>query len=89
METSQDAAVPTRLFASIIPNLIIVLEHTQSAQGVVTPQTKQALLQATNDFKNTLAQAKDYGAALPGGDLNFQEQNELILMLEKLRNHRL
>ena len=46
METSKDAAIPARLFSSIVPNLITVLEHTQSAEGVVTPQAKQALLQA-------------------------------------------
>lgn len=46
METSEGAVIPTRLFSSIIPNLITVLEHTKSAEGVVTPQAKQALLQA-------------------------------------------
>lgn len=46
MESTKDAAIPTRLFSSIIPNLITVLEHTQRAEGVVTPQAKQALLQA-------------------------------------------
>ncbi|KAG8220739.1 hypothetical protein J3R82DRAFT_3069 [Butyriboletus roseoflavus] len=89
METCKDAgAIPARLFSSIIPNLITVLEHTQSAEGVVMPQAKQALLQATNDLKNTLSQAKDYATSLPGGELNFQEQDELILMLERLRDHK-
>lgn len=50
METSKDAAIPVRLFSSIIPNLITVLEHTQSAEGVSTPQAKQALLQAVREF---------------------------------------
>lgn len=44
--------------------------------------------QQTNDLKSTLAQAKDYATALPGGELNFQEQDKLILMLEKLRDHK-
>ncbi|KAH0838745.1 hypothetical protein J3R83DRAFT_7110 [Lanmaoa asiatica] len=88
METSKDTAIPARLFSSIILNVITVLEHTQSAEGVVTPQAKQALLQATNDLKSTLAQARDYATALPGGELNFQEQSELILILEKLRDHK-
>ncbi|KAG6373166.1 hypothetical protein JVT61DRAFT_6783 [Boletus reticuloceps] len=86
METS--TAIPARLFSAIIPNLISVLKHTQSAEGVVTPQAKQALLQATNDLKNTLTQAKDYASSIPGGELNFQEQDELLLMLEKLRGHK-
>lgn len=47
METCRDAGtIPARLFSSIIPNLITVLEHTRSAEGVVTLQAKQALLQA-------------------------------------------
>ncbi|KAF8555947.1 hypothetical protein OG21DRAFT_787867 [Imleria badia] len=88
METSKDTAIPSQLFSSIIPNLITVLEHTQSAEGVVTPQAKQALLQATNELKSTLTQAKEYATALPGGEVNFQEQDELLLMLEKLRDHK-
>lgn len=50
MEPSKDAAIPEQLFSSIIPNLITVLEHTQSAEGVVMPQAKQALLQAVCEF---------------------------------------
>ncbi|KAN0101091.1 hypothetical protein V8E55_001075 [Tylopilus felleus] len=88
MEPSKDAAIPEQLFSSIIPNLITVLEHTQSAEGVVMPQAKQALLQATNDLKSTLTQAKDFATALPGGELNFQEQDQLLLMLKKLRDHK-
>ncbi|KAF9221314.1 hypothetical protein BS17DRAFT_819916 [Gyrodon lividus] len=85
---NSDNAIPAPLFAGIIPKLITVLEHTQRSEGAVTPQAKQALLQATNDFKSALAQANDYASALPGGELNFQEQNELIAMLEKLRDHK-
>ncbi|KIJ21279.1 hypothetical protein PAXINDRAFT_31403, partial [Paxillus involutus ATCC 200175] len=80
--------IPAPLFAAIIPKLISVLEHTQRLGGAVTPQAKQTLLQATNDFKSALAQAKDYASALPGGELNFRDQDELIAMLEKLRDHR-
>ena len=46
METSKDAAIPAQLFSGIIPNLLTVLDRTQRAEGVVTPQAKQALLQA-------------------------------------------
>ncbi|KAF9235870.1 hypothetical protein BU15DRAFT_77592 [Melanogaster broomeanus] len=60
MDDADNAAIPSPLFAGIIPKLITVLEHTQRSEGAMTPQAKQALLQATNDFKNALAQAKDY-----------------------------
>ncbi|KAG6327116.1 hypothetical protein ID866_11973 [Astraeus odoratus] len=33
-------------------------------------------------------QAKDYAAYLPGGELNTQEQQELIETLEKLWDHK-
>ncbi|KIK80046.1 hypothetical protein PAXRUDRAFT_251678 [Paxillus rubicundulus Ve08.2h10] len=88
MDANVEDSIPTPLFAAIIPKLIVVLEHTQRLGGVVTPQAKQTLLQTTNDFKSALAQAKDYASALPGGELNFREQDELIAMLEKLRDHR-
>ncbi|KIJ68862.1 hypothetical protein HYDPIDRAFT_81510 [Hydnomerulius pinastri MD-312] len=86
--TVPDSALPAPLFGCIIPKLIAVLEHTQRSEGTVTPQAKQALLQATNDFKSTLAQAKDYANSLPGGELNAQQQDELIKMLEMLRDHK-
>lgn len=106
-------AWPEGLFESIVPKLIAVLEHTQRSDSPVTPQAKQALLQAvrppvrptgpvssssstltrhppaqTTDFKTTLAHAKDYAARLPGGETNLDEQNELIAMLEDLREHK-
>ncbi|KIJ59843.1 hypothetical protein HYDPIDRAFT_32835 [Hydnomerulius pinastri MD-312] len=86
--TVPDSALPAPLFGCIIPKLIAVLEHTQRSEGTVTPQAKQALLQATNDFKSTLAQAKEYANSLSGGELNAQQQDELIRMLEMLRDHK-
>lgn len=72
----------------IVPKLIAVLEHTQVSGNNLTPQTTQALLQATNDYKNVLLQAKKYAATLPGGELNAEDQEELIAMLERLRDHK-
>ncbi|KAI6043777.1 hypothetical protein EDC04DRAFT_2890462 [Pisolithus marmoratus] len=72
----------------IIPKLIAVLEHTQMSGSNPTPQTTQGLLQATNEYKNTLLQAKKYAATLPGGELNVADQEELIAMLERLRDHK-
>lgn len=42
----------------------------------------------TNDYKNTLSQAKEYASHLPGGELNADEQKALIDMLERLREHK-
>ncbi|KAL4068968.1 hypothetical protein J3A83DRAFT_4247329 [Scleroderma citrinum] len=80
--------LPESLFEQIIPKLITVLRHTQRSDSTVTPQAKQALLQATNDYKNTLLQAKEYSAHLPGGELNAEEQKALIKLLERLHEHK-
>lgn len=40
----------------------------------------------TTDFKNSLAHARSMIQELPGGELLIEEQNELIAMLEQLRD---
>lgn len=75
-------------YEQIVPKLVTVLEHTQVSSNNLTPQTTQALLQATNDYKNVLLQAKKCAATLPGGELNAEDQEELISMLERLRDHK-
>ena len=42
----------------------------------------------TTTFKNTLAQARELGIALPGGEMLTQEQDEVIAMLEELRDRK-
>ncbi|KAG2139656.1 hypothetical protein DEU56DRAFT_735434 [Suillus clintonianus] len=81
-------ALPTSLFDGLLSKLAIVLELTQKADGTATPVAKQALLQATNDFKYTLAQAKDYASTLAGGDLLVEEQDSVVAMLEILKQHK-
>ncbi|KAF5376977.1 hypothetical protein D9615_007210 [Tricholomella constricta] len=78
--------LPTSLYESLLLKLVTILELTQNSEGIVTPQAKQALLQATNDFKNAINQAKDLAAGLPGGEMLVQDQDEVIEMLEKLRD---
>lgn len=41
----------------------------------------------TNDFKNALQRAKDLANGLPGGELVVEEQEEIIAMLERIREH--
>ncbi|KIM81750.1 hypothetical protein PILCRDRAFT_821099 [Piloderma croceum F 1598] len=80
--------LPTALFEGLLLKLVTVLELTRRPEGMATPQAKQALLQATNDFKNTLNKAKELVNLLPGGEMLVEEQDEIIDMLEKLRDHK-
>ncbi|KAF8737366.1 hypothetical protein AX14_012961 [Amanita brunnescens Koide BX004] len=80
--------IPTHLYQSLILKLVAVLELTQSPNGVVTPQAKQALLQATNDYKNAMSQARELASNLPGGELVIEEQEQVIQMLEQLRDRK-
>ena len=56
---------------SLLPKLAHILQLMRHSQGIMTPEAKQALLHATNDFKY---QAKDAAANLPGGELTLSEQ---------------
>lgn len=78
----------THLYESLLPKLAHILELTRRLEGITTPEAKQALLHATNDFKNTLSQARDVAANLPGGELTLSEQDEVIRMLEAMRDQK-
>ncbi|KAJ7075367.1 hypothetical protein B0H15DRAFT_866937 [Mycena belliarum] len=80
--------LPAALFESLLLKLVAVLELTQRPEGTVTPQAKQAVLQATNDFKSALNQAKELAANLPGGELLIEDQVEVIQMLTALRDRK-
>ncbi|KAJ7663046.1 hypothetical protein B0H17DRAFT_1092990 [Mycena rosella] len=80
--------LPAALFESLLLKLVAVLELTQRPEGTVTPQAKQAVLQATNDFKSTLTHAKELAAGLPGGELLLADQLEVIAMLTVLRDRK-
>ncbi|KAF5356257.1 hypothetical protein D9756_004346 [Leucocoprinus leucothites] len=80
--------LPVNLYESLLLKLVTVLQLTHQTEGTTTPAAKQTILQATNDFKSALAQAKDLVANLPGGELMIQEQDEVIQMLETLRDRK-
>jgi hypothetical protein len=42
----------------------------------------------TNDFKSSMARAREFALALPGGELGIEEQDQIIEMLEKLRDRK-
>ncbi|PFH48226.1 hypothetical protein AMATHDRAFT_150420 [Amanita thiersii Skay4041] len=81
-------ALPAELYQSLFKKLAVVLELTQKPDGVVTPQAKQALLQAANEYKNTLTQAKELAMNLPGGEMCIEDQDEVIEMLEEIRRRK-
>ncbi|KAL4063929.1 hypothetical protein V8B97DRAFT_2026246 [Scleroderma yunnanense] len=56
--------LPESLFEQIIPKLITVLRHTQRSDSTVTPQAKQALLQANSTWSDTCCIHKDSSAEL-------------------------
>ncbi|KAL0952177.1 hypothetical protein HGRIS_008790 [Hohenbuehelia grisea] len=81
-------SLPPSLFDSLTTKLLHILELSQMADGAATPQARQTLLQATNDFKNTIQQAKDLAEKLPGGELVLEDQDQVIAMLEDLRDRK-
>ncbi|TFK43103.1 hypothetical protein BDQ12DRAFT_674399 [Crucibulum laeve] len=86
--TGTSASIPVGLYESLLEKLVAVLRLTQQPDGVQTPQAKQALLMATNDFRSTLAQAKDVAVNLAGGELMIEDQDDVINMLETLKNRK-
>ncbi|EMD41607.1 hypothetical protein CERSUDRAFT_90181 [Gelatoporia subvermispora B] len=75
----------TAQFETLVPKLATVLERAQQAEEGLTPQTKQALVAATNDFKDSIRAAREAARALPGGELALAEQDAVLEMLERLR----
>lgn len=85
---SSSSVLPMSLYEGLLAKLVKILELTQKPEGTATPQAKQALLHATNDFKSSIAQAKDLAAELAGGELRIDEQDEVIEMLTQLRDRK-
>ncbi|KAI0932766.1 hypothetical protein AcW1_000210 [Taiwanofungus camphoratus] len=78
----------TTLFETLLLKLATVLELIQQSEVALSPQIKQALVHATNDFKESLKQAKEAANNLPGGELSVGEQDEVIEMLQRLKNNK-
>jgi len=72
-------------YSSLLLTLVSVLETSQTQDGLVS---KQALLNSTNELKETLANAKKAATNLPGGDMSLADQDEVIKMLEQLRDYK-
>ncbi|KAE9404929.1 hypothetical protein BT96DRAFT_853108 [Gymnopus androsaceus JB14] len=80
--------IPSTVYDSLLLKLVTVLELTQKPDGISTPQAKQAVLQATNEFKSLLLQAKTLATNLPGGELHINDQDDVIEMLTTLRDRK-
>ncbi|KAF9261941.1 hypothetical protein L218DRAFT_1001241 [Marasmius fiardii PR-910] len=80
--------LPTALFQNLLSKLAIILELTQSAEGTSTPQGREAIRQATDDFRKSLALAKSLAVGLPGGELLIEDQDDVIDMLVTLRDRK-
>ncbi|KAI0367494.1 hypothetical protein BV20DRAFT_555973 [Pilatotrama ljubarskyi] len=78
----------TAVYESLLLKLANVLELATQEQGSMTPQAKQALVRSTKEYKDSMREAHDFATNLPGGELSVQEQDEVIQMLEKLKERK-
>ncbi|KAI0358921.1 hypothetical protein OH77DRAFT_1395970 [Trametes cingulata] len=78
----------TSVYESLLLKLANVLELATQDQGTLTPQAKQALVRSTKEYKDSMKEAHDFATNLPGGELSVQEQDEVIQMLEKLKERK-
>ncbi|KAK0464811.1 hypothetical protein IW261DRAFT_1575181 [Armillaria novae-zelandiae] len=79
-------ALPSSLYQRLLPKLVLVLDLVQHSEGITTPHAKQALLHATNDFRDAVAGARRRALDLPGGEMMVGEQDEVLAMLTLLRD---
>ncbi|KAI0825250.1 hypothetical protein BC628DRAFT_1410314 [Trametes gibbosa] len=78
----------TSVYESLLLKLANVAELAVQDQGTLNPQAKQALVRSTREFKDALREAQQYANTLPGGELSVEEQDEVIRMLENLRERK-
>ncbi|KAH6905839.1 hypothetical protein BKA70DRAFT_1152426 [Coprinopsis sp. MPI-PUGE-AT-0042] len=87
--TSVSTSIPSALYETLLLKLTTVLEITRESEGVkVNVEARQRLLTATNDFKNSLLRAKELAENIPGGEFTVEEQDEVVKMLEVLRDRK-
>ncbi|KZV77430.1 hypothetical protein PENSPDRAFT_678995 [Peniophora sp. CONT] len=85
-ETPAPVSLGDVSFEGLVEKLLKVLEITQRSQGSTTPQAKQELLRSIEGFRDSLKQAKKVATELPGGELLVEEQDGIIVLLEKIRD---
>ncbi|EIW65076.1 uncharacterized protein TRAVEDRAFT_140450 [Trametes versicolor FP-101664 SS1] len=78
----------TSVYESLLLKLANVAELAVQDQGPLTPQAKQALVRSTKEFKDAMKEANEFATTLPGGELSVEEQDEVIGMLENLKERK-
>ncbi|EJD55323.1 hypothetical protein AURDEDRAFT_50794 [Auricularia subglabra TFB-10046 SS5] len=86
-DSPERGTLPTEAFEQILPAVVDVLELSQQEIGQ-NQQKKLALVQATNKLKERLTTAKEIAQSLPGGELTIDQQDVLIVLLERIRDHK-
>jgi len=88
----EDNSLPTSAFdqlLDILANVIrVARKQDPAASPTLTPQAKQELLQATNEFRDAMSRAQKIAANLPGGEIAPEDQDEVIQALEELRDRK-
>ncbi|EJD04217.1 uncharacterized protein FOMMEDRAFT_106762 [Fomitiporia mediterranea MF3/22] len=79
---------PDPVFESLLEKLAHVLEVVQNSDSTLDPQTRQAMFKATTAFKDGLVKAKELANTLPGGEMLIKDQDDVIAMLEQLRDQK-
>ncbi|KAF8499012.1 hypothetical protein F5888DRAFT_1686843 [Russula emetica] len=83
--TTASETLPSSVFESLLPKLLTILQVTQRPEGTSNVRNKQDLLQAIQAFREALNDARSIASALPGGEMLIEEQEDVIAMLERLR----
>ncbi|KAL5534492.1 hypothetical protein ACEPAG_954 [Sanghuangporus baumii] len=80
---------PDPVFESLLEKLARAVEVAQTSESTLNPQTRQAIFQATSAFKDSLSKAKELANTLPGGEMLIKDQDEVIAMLESVRDQKI
>ncbi|GJJ09552.1 hypothetical protein Clacol_003775 [Clathrus columnatus] len=72
-------------YKNLLPALADVIDTSQKQDDVAS---KQDLLAATNKFRDLLVTLKRTALNLPGGDMSLVDQDQVIKVLEQLRDYK-
>ncbi|KAG8937252.1 hypothetical protein FRC03_010106 [Tulasnella sp. 419] len=92
--TSEEASqnpLPAYEFEQLIPSLIRVLKAVNDklpADEERIAQQKYAIAGATNELKSLISRAKSLVDSLPGGDMQLEDQDEVIKALRQVRDEK-
>ncbi|KAI0307425.1 hypothetical protein B0F90DRAFT_1621223 [Multifurca ochricompacta] len=79
------STLPSSAFEALLPKLLNILKVTERPEGTSNARNKQDLLTGIQTFREALNQARDLANGLPGGESLIEEQEEMIVILERLK----